>query len=154
MPELKNARELQIPMDATYRWSVGACMERFFEGLASRSLVGISCPSCGRVYVPPRMICESCFVETSGWRELGGGGSVEGFTVAHVGVDGAAGGLRDLDEPEIIALIRPDGADSAFVHRVREARPEDMRAGMKVEAVWAAEPAGDLSDILYFRPAT
>lgn len=153
MGELERAKELSLPMDASFRWSVGECMEEFYQGLGKRKLLASVCPSCGKVYVPPRTICERCYAETSEWREVGDGGTVEAFTVAHVEVDPKEGGLRDLEGSEIIALIRPDGADSAFAYRVDEAAPEDMRTGMRVEAVWAAEPEGALSDLLYFRPA-
>jgi uncharacterized OB-fold protein len=146
-------REVQIPMDASYRWSVGAGMEKFFSELGRGQIVGVKCPRCNRVFVPPRMICEYCFAETGEWMELGSLATVTAFTVAYVEVDGAAGGLRDLEEPRIIALIQPEGADSAFVHRVGEISPEEMRVGMKVEAVWSGEPHGDLFDLLYFRPA-
>ncbi len=153
MSDLKNTVELSLPMDANFRWSVGSYMERFFAGLGEKKLVGIRCPRCAKVFVPPRMICEHCFAETQEWVEVGPKAVVVAFTIAHVEVDAKAGGLRDLEEAAVIALIQPEGADSAFVHRVREVRPEDMREGMALEPVWAAEPAGDLADLLCFRPA-
>jgi len=153
MSNLKNTIELSLPMDASFRWSVGTCMERFFAGLGERKLVGVACPRCERVFVPPRMICERCFAETRDWVEVGPAAEVVSFTIANVEVDPTAGGLRDLGEPAILALIKPDGAHSAFVHHVLEAAPGDMRAGMKLEPVWSPEPAGDLSGLLGFRPA-
>ncbi len=152
MPELKNTRELGIPMDATFRWSVGACMETFIGGLGKRKLLGIRCPRCDRVFVPPRMICERCFAETEEWVEVGPMASTVACTTAFVRVDAKAGGLLELDRPEILALIKPDGADSAFVHRVFEILPEDMREDIRLEAMWTAQPSGDLTDLLGFRP--
>ncbi|RJP34466.1 MAG: Zn-ribbon domain-containing OB-fold protein [Actinobacteria bacterium] len=152
MSELRNAREISLPMDASFRWSVGEYMERFFAELGEEKLVGIRCPSCRKVFVPPRMVCEYCFAETEGWVEVGPRATVVAFTVAHVEVDPKSGGLRDLEVPRIVALIRPDGADSAFVHRVYEVGPEDMQVGMKLEPVWTAEPCGYLFDLPCFRP--
>ena len=153
MSDLENTVELTIPMDAEFHWSVGSYMERFFAGLGEHKLLGIRCPGCGRVFVPPRMICERCFAETEEWVEVGPAAVAVSFTVAGVEVDPKSGGLRDLEEPAILALIKPDGADSAFVHRVLEAGPGDMREGMALEPVWSPQPAGDLSGLLGFRPA-
>ena len=78
---------------------------------------------------------------------------MEGYTVGYVKVDEKAGGLGDLDEPEIIALIKPDGADTCLVHRVAEAKPSDVEVSMRVRAVWTEETKGELSDLKYFKPA-
>ena len=153
MSDLENTVELTIPMDAEFHWPVGSYMERFFAGLGERKLLGVRCPGCGRVFVPPRMICERCFAETEEWVEVGPKATAVSFTVASVEVDPKTGGLRDLDKPEVLALVKPDGADSAFVHRVLEAEPGDMREGMALEPVWSAQPSGDLDGLLGFRPA-
>lgn len=154
MQDIEGVVELSLPMDASYNWSVGGCMERFFGGFKDKVLLGIKCPDCGKVFVPPRMICEDCFAETEGWVELDAAGTVEGYTIGYVEVDQKAGGLTDLEEPEIIALIKPEGADTCLLHRIAETRPEDIKVSMRVRAVWAEETKGELSDLRYFKPAT
>lgn len=152
MPDAGNVRELGIDMDATFNWSVGGHMEKFIRGFKERKIYGVRCPACEKVRVPPRLVCERCFAETSEWVELGQEGTVESYTVGRVNVDGKSGGLVDRDPPEIIALIRPDGADTAIVHRIAEAVPEQVDIHMRVRAVWAEDTCGDLADLLYFRP--
>jgi uncharacterized OB-fold protein len=52
-------------------------------------------------------------------------------------------------------VIRLDGtSEGGFLHLLGEVAPDDVRAGMEVEAVWkpAGERAGSILDILYFRP--
>jgi uncharacterized OB-fold protein len=151
--DIEGIVELSLPMDASYNWSVGAYMERFFGGFKDKKLLGIKCLACGKVFVPPRMICEDCFAETEEWLELGEEGTVEGYTVGYVKVDEKIGGLTDLDEPEIIALIKPEGADTCLIHRISEAKPSDIKVSMRVQAVWAEEAKGELSDLRYFKPA-
>lgn len=153
MDEPQNTRALSLPMDAGYQWSVGEHMERFYEGLKERRFLGARCPSCQRVYVPPRMICEGCFQKTTEWREVGSEGVVLACSIAHVCVDTRVGGLADLEEPLAIALIRLDGADSALVHRVGGTAPTQVAPGTRVRAVWAGETTGDLSDLKCFEPA-
>jgi len=152
--DIEGIVELSLPMDAAFNWSVGAYMERFFSGFKHKKFLGIKCPDCGKVFVPPRMICEDCFAETEEWVELGDEGTVEGYTVGYVKVDEKAGGLADLDEPDIIALIKPEGADTCLIHRIAEAKPSDIEVSMRVRAVWAEEIRGELADLRYFKPAT
>jgi uncharacterized OB-fold protein len=52
-------------------------------------------------------------------------------------------------------VIRLDGAsEGGFLHTLGEVRPDDVRIGMAVEAVWrpAADRTGSILDIAYFRP--
>jgi len=144
--------EVRGNRDAEYNYSVGMYMEKFFKASKERKLLGIRCPVCKKTYVPPRMICESCFAETKEWTELQPKGTVLTYTVAHVNVDGANGVLNDLAKPEIIALIKIAGADSAIVHRICEAKPDSIKISAPVEIVWAEETCGGPSDIKYFRP--
>lgn len=151
MPDSGKVRELRIDIDAAFNWSVGAHMERFIRGLGERKLLGVRCPKCERVLVPPRKICERCFAETDEWVEVGPQAAVETFTIGYVKVD-KAGGLKDLDEPQAYGLIKPDGADTSFVHRIVVADPVEVVDSMRVEAVWMDRPVGDLSDLEYFKP--
>ena len=63
--------------------------------------------------------------------------------------------MHPLDEPQLPAVIRLDGAsDGGFLHLLGEVAPDDVRIGMEVEAVWkpAEERAGSILDIAHFRP--
>ena len=75
------------------------------------------CPTCGRVFLPPRMTCERCFVRADEWVELPDTRTVHSFTDAHVKV-GKGGDLEDLESPEIIAMVMHDGADTCLVARL------------------------------------
>ncbi|MGH2640664.1 MAG: hypothetical protein ACRDGO_03080, partial [Actinomycetota bacterium] len=58
-------------------------------------------------------------------------------------------------EPQIPAVIRLDGtSEGGFLHLLGEVAPDDVRAGMQVEAVWRAsgERVGSILDIVHFRP--
>ena len=42
-----------------------------------------------------------------------------------------------LEEPQLPAVIRLDGtSEGGFLHLLGEVAPDDVRAGMQVEAVW------------------
>ncbi|HEX5936768.1 MAG TPA: Zn-ribbon domain-containing OB-fold protein [Actinomycetota bacterium] len=137
-------------LDAAYDWDAGEAVGTFLEGLREQRILATTCDSCGRTLVPPRMFCERCFRPIDGWTEVPQTGNVETFSICHVTWD-----MRPLDEPQIPAVIRLDGtSEGGFLHLLGEVAPDDVRAGMEVEAVWKppGERAGSILDIAYFRP--
>jgi uncharacterized OB-fold protein len=138
----------EIPIQSRYTYGVAG--ERFFREIMDNArFLGTYCPSCQYTYVPPTMFCERCFGRLEDWVEVGSEGMVESFTVLHVTLDGTP-----LDEPDILALIQLDGADSVLVHRLGDVSLDELRIGMRVKAVF--EPRrkrkGSILDIRHFAP--
>jgi uncharacterized OB-fold protein len=120
-----------IPFNPVFNWSVGNWMEQFFDGMKEGKILASRCPACGRVYLPPRMICERCFAKADEWVELPETGTVETFTEAHVQL-AQNGELEDLASPEIIAMVKHDGADTCVAARLEGGKAS---VGMRVKAV-------------------
>jgi len=100
--------------------------------------------------VPPRKCGELCFRQTDEWVEVSTSGSVETFSICDVTWD-----MRPLDQPELPAVIRLDGASNGgFLHMLGDVAPEDVSIGMRVTAVWKplAERHGSILDISHFAP--
>src|ERR1051326_3172379 len=59
-----------------------------------------------------------------------------------------------IASPESFAPVALDGADISIFSLIQECKPEDVRMGLRVQAVWKpdGERRGDHEDILYFRP--
>jgi uncharacterized OB-fold protein len=132
-----------------YTWSVGATGSRFLVALRDRAVIlGNRCDRCGTVYVPPRKNCGRCFlpIDAESWREVGPQGVVETFTVVRRGH-----ALHPVPAPFAYALIRLDGADVGFLHIVRTGL-DRLEAGVRVRAVFAARPSGNILDIEGFAP--
>jgi uncharacterized OB-fold protein len=55
-----------------------------------------------------------------------------------------------LQHPFAWALIALDGADTNLLHAVDAGTADAIRTGMRVQARWAAEPVGSISDIVCF----
>ena len=137
-------------LDAVYSWDPGEAMGRFLEGLRAQRIVAAACDNCGRVLVPPRIFCERCFRRIDRWTDVPATGVVNTFSICHVTWD-----MRDLDEPELPAVIRLGGAtDGGFLHKLGEVAPDDVEVGMAVEAVWRPfdDRVGSILDVAYFRP--
>lgn len=139
-----------VPLTFMYNYHVGAFMERFIQGLSDKKILGVSCPECKRVLVPPRSACGQCSAKPDAWVEVQPEGVLENFTVAHVTIE--QGQVKDLDAPEIIGMIRLNGADSLLAAKIRGISPEACKAGLRVRAVWKDPPEGTVLDLEHFEP--
>ena len=137
--------------DAHYRWDAGVAIGRYLEGLQQGVLLGGHCRACNRTVIPPRLFCEACFGPMGEYVQLKDTGTVNTFSISHVSWD-----VRQLEEPEIPAVIEIDGADPGMgiLHLLGEVDPEKVQIGMRVKAVWkpAGERIGAITDIRYFKP--
>jgi len=136
-------------MEADYMYTLGVAGERFFKELKENGrIMGVKCPRCNIVYVPPKMYCEQCFSKLEEWVDVGKKGVVHTFTIATIDINGSR-----LKKPEIYAFIRFDGAHGGIIHKIGEV--DTVCIGMNVEAVFKLqnERKASINDIAYFKPA-
>jgi hypothetical protein len=139
----------QSALSIPYSWAAGRHATRFYQEIAeNRKLFGTRCSQCGRVLFPARKACSRCFADTNEWVEVGPGGVVKSFTIVHY----AEPTIQPMPPPFAYALIQLDGADTAFIHLLGEVDPQQTQTGVRVEAVFAEEPRGNILDIKYFKP--
>jgi hypothetical protein len=138
--------EGEVPVQ--YAYTLGIAGDKFFKTLRDTGkFLGTKCDSCNYTYVPPRMFCETCFASLNEYIEISDKGTVQSYTINYVDVNS-----EKLKEPIIMALIKLDGADSVFVHKLGEIR--NVSIGMRVKAVLKPrnERKGSILDIKYFKP--
>jgi len=137
-------------LDIPYRYYAGPVATRFYDALeGERKILGLRCPACRKVFVPPRGTCGACFREMDQWEEVGPGGELLNYTVVHYTEP-----IQPMPAPLVYGIIRLDGADTGLVHMLGELDPAAVRIGMRVTAVFASEPQGNILDIRYFKPAS
>jgi uncharacterized OB-fold protein len=72
-------------VDVPYKFAAGQYMSRFLIELWDNGrFYGIRCPRCGRVQMPPRVVCAVCHVRNREWVELGHEGMLLGFSIVHL----------------------------------------------------------------------
>lgn len=134
-----------------YAWDAGYAIGKFLQGLKDGKILGIRCRKCDRILVPPRAFCELCFVPLDDWVELKDTGRVNTFSISYISWD-----VKRLEKPQIPAVIEIDGASKGIgiLHLLGEVKPEDVKVGMRVKAVWKKpeDRIGAITDILYFKP--
>ncbi len=135
-----------------YEWSIGKYGSRFFQEIREhRRFLGIRCPKCKRVLVPPRRICGQCFQELDELVELSDTGTIMAFSVVNYPfIDPATGTQRPI--PYTYGYINIDGSDNIFSHIINETDENRIKVGMKVRAVFrqSQEMQGNIQDIKYF----
>ena len=118
-------------------------VDAFFKGLSEEKLRGCRCRACGRLMLPPRMVCRSCGSTDLEAYEFRGEGEIKASTVIYVPLTRFQSmcphsvGVVKLDEGESVSgLILSDS--------------EHLKPGTRVKANYVKE--GDRV-VLAFQPA-
>ena len=124
-------------------------MSAFMRAIREGKLLGARCPDTGKVYIPPRLTSVETASPMSELVELPDRGVVYTYCIVNIKFY-----EQVLDIPYAYAYIVLDGADSAIMHLVQECPIEEMRPGMRVQAVWKdpSEWTESLENIRYFKP--
>jgi uncharacterized OB-fold protein len=137
------------PIRLDYRYTPGAATSQFLKNIKEGKLRGRRCPSCSKVYLPPRGGCPMCGVEFAEDVELKDTGTMVTFAVVNVNFAN-----RAVELPYVTAEVAFDGADTTTTLLLKGVKPEDARMGMRVKAVWLPEAEWDytLANIDYVEP--
>jgi len=142
---------IQDQLHGEFAWDTGIAIGHYLSALKQGVILGARCKTCRRIVVPPRIVCEWCFRPMDEYVPLRDTGTVNTFSLCYVTWD-----VQRITQPEIPAVIEIDGASPlhGILHKLGEVNPEDVRIGMRVQAVWrpANERIGSITDILYFKP--
>jgi len=137
------------PVHLDYMYAASPEESAFFRGMAEGRILGQRCPVCHKVYVPPRGACPVDGVPTTDEVELAGTGTITTYCIVNVPFLG-----QKIKPPYVSAYVLLDGADIALLHLILEIPADQVRMGMRVEAVWKPreEWGTTIENILYFRP--
>jgi uncharacterized OB-fold protein len=138
---------IKAPVRLHYQVTAGRDLSRFLAGIAERRFVGKRCPSCRKVYVPPRGACPACGVDLAEEVSVADRGTLTTFCVVNVPVEG-----RSIALPYVYGSVLLDGADIAFPHLIQGLPVPEVRMGLRVRAEWAAKPEPTMESILCFVP--
>ncbi|KUO07406.1 Zn-ribbon domain-containing OB-fold protein [Streptomyces sp. DSM 15324] len=114
-----------------YTYSPGRAQSAYIAALSGRRTVGERCPSCRKVYVPPRGACPTCGVATAEQVEVGPAGTVTTFCIVNIKAKNL-----DIEVPYVYAHIALDGADLALHGRIGGIPYDQVRMGLRVKPVW------------------
>lgn len=134
-----------------FRYSVGVLGSRFFTELrVHKRFLGLRCPGCKKVYVPPRPVCGPCFLKLKpDWIPVGPGGTITAFTILRFAfIDPETGKQKPV--PYGYGFIKLNGASTNFQHFLRIDAKRPLKIGMRVTPVFEDVRNGNLRDIRHF----
>jgi len=140
---------IRTPVRIEYDYVAGRAQSRFLRAVAQGRILGERCPKCEKVFVPPRGSCPTCGVATDDAVELSDKGEITTFCIVNLPFTG-----QSIQIPYVCASVLLDGADVPLFALIQEIPADQVRMGMRVEAVWAPpeERTPNLASIKYFRP--
>ena len=122
-----------------YRWPSGQVGDLFLTALKEEGkILGLRCPKCESVTVPPRPRCFTCLGTSEEWVEVGPEGEITTWTAS--------------EEGALLGLVQLDGADTALLHRILVDSPAEVKPGMRVVAVFEETRKGSIIDLKGFQP--
>jgi uncharacterized OB-fold protein len=120
------ARELPLPLP-------GRDDAPFYEAARRGELVFQRCTACGRFRHYPRPLCTHCLSTAVTWERATGRGTVWTWTI----VRGPTLPAFEVNVPyNVVDVLMDEGVH--VVSQVLDCPPEEIRAGMPVEAVFVA----------------
>lgn len=134
-------KKITIP----FSYTAGRVASRFFLELRdNKKIMGVRCPSCKKVIVPPQLICVECFEVTEDWVEVGPGGLLLNYTLVE-----RPEPHYPVKTPFIVGIIRLDGAGTNLIHFVKGIKGD---VNIRVVPKFAEDRTGSIRDIEYFEP--
>jgi uncharacterized OB-fold protein len=150
MSDTGPVRSIKTPMRLEYRYSAGRATSRFLRGIGQGRILGQRCPSCRKVYVPPRGSCPRCAVATEEEVQVSDHGTITTYAIVRVPSE-------NLDVPLPFASVHVllDGADVPFFSVVQGCPLEEVRIGMRVKASWVPRDqlGPTLQSLQWFEPS-
>ena len=131
-----------------YQYFAGANGSKFIVALRDeKKILASRAEKADLTYLPPRSVCDRTFEDLSDkWVEVSKEGTVTGFTVIRYEEP-----YQPRRVPFVLGLIKLDGADTPIAHII-DCAPEAAKVGMRVQAVFADEPANNILEIKGFAP--
>jgi uncharacterized protein len=148
-PETEPVTGVVVPVELDYVYAASPEESLFYRSLSEGRIVGQRCPTCQKVYVPPRSACPADGTPTVDEVELSETGTVTTFCIVNVPFLG-----QRITPPYVSAYVLLDGADIAFLHLILDCPAEDVHMGMRVKAVWKPreEWGTTIENISHFAP--
>jgi uncharacterized OB-fold protein len=138
-----------VPIELDYLYAASPEESLFYSSVAQGRLVGQRCPTCRKVYIPPRSACPADGTPTREEVELADTGTITTFCIVNVPFLG-----QRITPPYVSAYVLLDGADIALLHLILDIPAEEVRMGMRVKAVWKPreEWGTTIENISHFAP--
>lgn len=138
----------QRNFDSIFSYTAGIVRSKFLTEIRdNKKIIGTKCPNCDIIWVPARSTCMKCFGSLKEFVEVGNVGIVTTYSVINEFQE-----YYPMKPPFVLGIIQLEGASTGLVHFIGEVNPNELKIGMKVNAVFNKKRIGSILDIKYFKP--
>ena len=106
---------------------------QYLAAIREGRILGHRCPSCGRIFTPPKGYCPICTVQTgeADEIELSPTGTLVGFSILN------PDSLHQGDDSVVRGTVQLDGSDVTLTGELTDVAPDDAHPGIRLRAVFA-----------------
>lgn len=131
MTEPVTTMESVVSLD--YERPLTLAARQYLAAIREGRILGHRCPSCGRIFTPPKGYCPICTVQTgeADEVELSSTGTLVGFSILN------PDSLHQGDDSVVRGTVQLDGSEVTLTGELTDVTPDDAHPGIRLRAVFA-----------------
>jgi hypothetical protein len=116
--------------------SVDLTINGYFNEIKKKKISGTQCKECGRIHLPPRVICDHCKSQNLDIIELAGEGTLQAYSVVYVPNSKMVAAGFGRDNPNCVGIVKMSEGPmvSAEIYGFDLSEPEKIKIGTSVKA--------------------
>lgn len=121
-------------------------LDRFADALLEGRILGQQCPHCGKVFIGPKDYCplDAVELDESNDVDCGQKGTVAGYTIV---MPVQYYGQQETENFARVSVVLDGPGGSMIQQQLVEVPLDEVRVGLRVEAVWKAEADRAIDEI-------
>lgn len=105
-------------------------IEQFYKHINQGKLMGGKCKKCGKIHLPPRILCDKCFSKEFEWIQIPPKGKLLTYTIIHV----APPQFQSM-APYAVGIIQLENG-LKIPGMIKNITPEQIKIGMELVIVF------------------
>lgn len=138
-------KTIESVVSLDYERPLTLATREYLDAIRDGRIIAHRCPSCDRVYTPPKGYCPICTVPhgKADEIELSSTGTLVGYTILNPDA------LHQGEQPTVRGTVQLDGSEVTITGDLPDVQPDDAHPGIRLRAIFsspsdaeAAEGAG------------
>lgn len=116
--------------------SADLTINSYFDEIKKKKILGTQCKDCGRIHLPPRVICDLCKSNNLEIIELAGEGTLQAYSVVYVPTSKMIAAGFGRENPNCVGIVKMSEGPmvSAEIYGFDLSEPEKIKIGTSVKA--------------------
>ena len=116
--------------------SVELTINSYFDEIKQKKISGTRCKECGRIHLPPRVICDQCKSQNLDFIELAGEGTLQAYSVVYVPTSKMVAAGFGRENPNCVGIVKMSEGPmvSAEIFGFDLTQPEKIKIGTALKA--------------------